>query len=198
MLEMKAKSRLKQPLDSQPPVSEPIAPVSSSSSHSLPSQNKISETPTHSHHTRQATAKSSFNWKKYIPYIPTLLLSLPFYFGVFYLVTRVYPSEIKDSFLPNSYIIFHIILWFANYLLFSFLFLNARRGFLAAILVGILVFARIQSYILPWQVIIGLIGIFVIIELLLLGIHKLSSLLPSDSQSIVTHRPRRRVARKRS
>lgn len=197
MIEMKAKSRLKRPPETPPEVSDAPATRTRPTPTPVLSKPLAQAAPTHHQTSRQTQPSSTFEWKKYVPYLPTLLLSLPFYFGVFYMVTKVYPAEVKDTLVPNSYLLFHLVFWIANYFLFSFVWLNSRRGFLSALLVGVLLFARMQSYVLPWQIILGLIGIFVIIELLLSGVQRISQALPADSLTPAPHRPRRRVVRKK-
>jgi hypothetical protein len=176
---MKAKSRLKQRVETVkkelPSVIQAESRLTSSSEGRVkpPAASPTARLPQRPAPTLRLPEK--FNVRKHLTFLPTLLLSFPFYFGVYYLVTNVHPAEIRNQVFPNSYLTFHAALFLANFLLFSFFFLNSRRGVLAALFIEILVFIKIQHFVVPWYVILSLLSIFVIIEILLTGLQKLES-----------------------
>jgi len=49
-------------------------------------------------------AKNASILKKYIKHLPTLILSLPFYFATYYIINNIPPENIKHSFLVNAYL----------------------------------------------------------------------------------------------
>jgi hypothetical protein len=83
-------------------------------------------------------------WKRYLNYLPTLVISLPFYVGVYYLVTHFYPSQLRHWLIPNTYLPLQLLLFGGNFFFFSFIFLKARRGFLFSLWFAWSLFLKLQ------------------------------------------------------
>ncbi len=158
---MKAKSRLK----SASPHTSVLHQVETSSlAADVPSQ------PTH--HRRNLSSGQKEVATKYFQHLKTFILCLPFYAICFYILKNVHPSNLKNALIPNLYFPFQLSLFLANLFFFSFLFLNTRRGFLISVFVQIFVFLKLQSVIMTWQLTIGVVVFFVIIETLLVLVSK--------------------------
>ena len=100
-----------------------------------------------------------------------LLLSVPFFGAVFLITTRFYPSQIEDFLISNTFLPLQIPLFIANSLLFSFLFLNTRRGILISIIISSLLFLRLQQVVFDSSWFLPLLIFFAILEL---GFSKMS------------------------
>lgn len=105
--------------------------------------------------------------KQYFKHLPTLILSLPFYFLVWRILTQTYPKQIQNFILPDSYLLLLTPLFLANLFFFSFLLLKTRRGLLISILISILLSLHLQKIYLTWQISLGIGAFFVIIEVIL-------------------------------
>jgi hypothetical protein len=111
--------------------------------------------------------KTAFAFNSHLRYLPTLLLSLPFYGVLYYLFHQISPTQIQHILFPNSYMPLHVVFFLANGFLFSFLFINTRRGFLLSAVTTILLFLKLQLFIITWQFVALLLISFAIIELIL-------------------------------
>lgn len=111
--------------------------------------------------------------KKYLKHLPILFLGLIFFSGVFLLITKVYPEQIRHILLPNSYLPLLAPLFFANFFLLSFLLLNTRRGFFLSSIATILLFLKLQNVIFTPQLLLSILIPFVIIELLAITIARI-------------------------
>ena len=107
--------------------------------------------------------------KQYFKHLSTLILSLPFYFIVWRIITQIYPKQIQNFILPDSYLLLLAPLFLANLFFFSFLFLKTRRGLLISILINILLSLHLQKIYLTWQISLGICAFFVIIEIIFTG-----------------------------
>lgn len=115
----------------------------------------------------QTSISSSESLKKrYLKQLPTLLVSIPFYFVVYYIITTIQPTAIQHLFIPNTYLPLQVPLFIANFFFFSFLFLKSRRGFLMSFFISLLLFFRLQNIVFEWQWFLLLTGIFIGIEIL--------------------------------
>jgi len=106
-------------------------------------------------------------WQTYGRYLPLLglgALSLSF---TFYILTQFSPAELETPFLPQVYLPLQVMTFLSLFFLGSFLTLNTRRGYLLAAFFQTLIFLRLQQISFSRELVIGLIGIFGIIELLL-------------------------------
>lgn len=128
--------------------------------------------PARTPHTTQSGPNPLF--ERYSPYLPTLFVGVALYIVVGYILLNVHPTSWQNILFPNSYLPFHLVLFLANFFVFSFLLLSSRRGYLAACVLGILVFLKLQQVQLPLELLGALVIGFVIIELICLVLAKLS------------------------
>ncbi|MEA2056148.1 MAG: hypothetical protein U9O78_00305 [Patescibacteria group bacterium] len=115
--------------------------------------------------------KSSFNLfsllQYYFNHLPCLFLAIVFNGLLYYLVTHVNPSQIKNFLLPNTYLPFLLILFFASWFSISFLMLNSRRGLVITLLLVWIVFLKLQKVIFTQQLIIFSLLPFIVLEIIL-------------------------------
>ncbi|NCN45498.1 MAG: hypothetical protein COU63_02765 [Candidatus Pacebacteria bacterium CG10_big_fil_rev_8_21_14_0_10_36_11] len=83
--------------------------------------------------------KESFNL------IPTLFIAIGFYLGLWFLMQNVQPTLIQNWIFPNSYLPFHLILGIGNFFFFSFLTHRKFWGFFWSVLIGWLIFIKLQQ-----------------------------------------------------
>lgn len=114
---------------------------------------------------RSKTQTGSDLFPRYIRHLPTLLISLPFYAGVYLILTRINPHTIEDFLIPNTYLPLQLVLFLANFFLFSFLLLKSRRGFEVSLLINWGVFLKLQAITNFLTPLLGLVGILVLIEI---------------------------------
>lgn len=100
----------------------------------------------------------------YIGHLPTLFVSGALYVAVLFFVTKVRPESVQNVLFPSSYFPFHVLLFLANFFLFSFIFLNTRRGYLVAFMIMMWMFARLQNFTFSLPILTVFIILFVIIE----------------------------------
>lgn len=105
--------------------------------------------------------------KKYIQHLMTLIISLPFYFLSWQVLHRNYPWQIQNTLFKNSYLYLMLPFFMANVFFLSFLLLSGRRGLLLASLINILLSLHLQKILLTWQIVLGIICFFVIMEIVL-------------------------------
>ncbi len=82
--------------------------------------------------------------KKYLRHLPLLLLSMPFYGGAYYIFSHIHPAKIKHFLIPNTYLPLQLILFGGNFFLFSYLLLNTKRGLRMSILIGLILFLKLE------------------------------------------------------
>jgi len=111
-----------------------------------------------------AKVSSLIPWSDYLHHIFTLVLAGLGYLGVIYLVTHVDPARIANLPLPHFYLPLQALFLISNVLLFSFVWLNSRRGLLTALWLQIQLFLKLQLVIVSWQLALMLLIVFVIIE----------------------------------
>jgi len=118
--------------------------------------------------TRAQFRIPNLRWlKHYFTHLPTLILSLPFYYASYYILNNVYPDQIKNLIIPNTYLPLQLALFIANLFFFSFLFLKTRRGLLTSLMIAIFLFLKLQAVIFDLILVLGILFFFVIIELTL-------------------------------
>ncbi len=83
--------------------------------------------------------------KKYLHYIFCLLIALFVYFLLYLLLSKVYPSQIQNFLFKNSYLPFLLLVFIANFFLFTFLSLNKRFGLIIAFLINLIIYFRISD-----------------------------------------------------
>lgn len=108
--------------------------------------------------------KNSPIWKKYLKHLPLLILSLPFYFLVNYILCNIYPQDIANIPVHNSYLGLLIPFFLANMFFFSYIFLNSRRGTNLSFLLTVLLFLKLQRFIFESWWFVPIVIVFVIYE----------------------------------
>ncbi len=83
-------------------------------------------------------------WKRYLNYLPTLVISLPFYGGIYFLLINFYPNQLRNWLLPNTYLPLQLLLFIGNFFFFSFIFLKASYGLLLSLWFGWSLFLKLQ------------------------------------------------------
>lgn len=84
-------------------------------------------------------------FKKYLNYVYCLLVSFFGYFLLYLLVSKIYPAQIQHFLFKNSYLPFFLILFLANFFLFTFIFLNKKIGLISAFLINLLLYLKISN-----------------------------------------------------
>lgn len=102
---------------------------------------------------KKHTRKSLTFAMRYLKHSPTLVLSLPFFFIVGFLLTKVKPDIIKNLVWTNSYFVFIVPFFLAFLFFFSFIFLKTRRGFVMSCLLTTIVFLKLQQVVISLPVI---------------------------------------------
>lgn len=146
----KAKSRLKAIQKSAPRATRP-APVQRKRA---PKGSKSAVKSRHWHH------------------LPTLLISLPFYAGAYYLVTKVSPQSIRHFLIPNTFLPLQFILMIANFFGFSYLLLSTRRGLAASLIISSTLFFKLQGIVNYYQPALIVAGVIIVIETVLILLKK--------------------------
>ena len=83
-------------------------------------------------------------YKKYLHYIFSLFIALFLYFFLYLLLNKVYPSQIQNFILKNSYLPFFLLMLAANFFLFTFIFLNKKIGFIIAFAINLILYFKIS------------------------------------------------------
>lgn len=111
-------------------------------------------------------------WASYLEHLPTLVIGLLFYVGLYFLVTKFYPAQIQNFIVPNTYLPLQIFLFGGNFFLLSYIFLSARRGLLLSLAVAWMLFLKLQL-VENWLMV-GLVGLgaLVGVEILVLASKK--------------------------
>jgi len=108
---------------------------------------------------------SSASLVMHLKHLPTLILSLFFYFLLFIVFVNFDPSSLKNIVLQNSYFPVLVLFFFSNFFLFSFIFLNSFKGFIYSLYFLLIFFLKIQHVVFDFILIISLIGFMLIFEL---------------------------------
>lgn len=82
---------------------------------------------------------------KYALHSILLLISSPFVYGIFFLVTHYYPTQIENFLIPGTYLPLLFFLFMGALFIASFIFLKTRRGILTAISLVVIVFLKLQN-----------------------------------------------------
>ncbi|MBD3279789.1 MAG: hypothetical protein GF390_03715 [Candidatus Pacebacteria bacterium] len=111
--------------------------------------------------SRKKHRRAQNSWLKklliaYLTHLPTLLLGLLFGAITYYIITQVYPEQIKNWLLPASYLPLLIVFFLTNLFVFSFLLLKTRHGLWISSLLTILLFLKLQLVVITWPLVIGL------------------------------------------
>lgn len=116
---------------------------------------------------KQIKVESDSLSERYFRHSPTLLISLPFYYLIYYIFNNVFPTEIANFPLYNSYLGLLLPVYIANMLLLSYLFLNSRIGAFCSLILTIALFLKLQHFIFPYWLFIPIVIVFVIYEKLI-------------------------------
>lgn len=111
----------------------------------------------------------------YLQYLPTLILGLVFTGGVYLVLTYVDPDKIKHFILPNTYLPLLILFFLAALFIFSFVWLNSRRGLITALGLSLILFFKLQQFILTPTIIALIIAPLLMIELIFSLLSKLKT-----------------------
>lgn len=111
--------------------------------------------------------KSVSGSNKYLKHLPTLLLSIPFYLGVYYILANIYPESIEHVILPNTFLPLQLVLFLGNFFFFSYLLLNSRRGLEISLVFGLAMFLKLQGIANYLPLVAVILAIFIIIEAIL-------------------------------
>lgn len=126
---------------------------------------KSLETKTKQVRLKTRTAKIHLPLQEYFKHIPTLLLSLPFYWLTYFLFKNIYPTQIKDFLLINTYLPLQIPFFLGNFFLLSFLTLKSRRGAFLSLLFSFMLFLKLQSVVLDLPTTLGILAVFFALDL---------------------------------
>lgn len=116
---------------------------------------------------RRSPAVPSPTIQRYLRHLPILFFSLIFYGTLIFLTKNYYPDAIRHFILPNTYLPFQLLLFLANWSLFSFIFLHTRRGFLISLILQMLIFLKLQQISVTPVLVLSIVGGITILEVLL-------------------------------
>ncbi len=102
--------------------------------------------------------------RKYIKHLPLLILSIPFYLLVNYTLHNIYPQDIANIPVYNSYLGILIPFFIANTFSLSYFFLNSKRGFDISLFLTLILFLKLQHFIFEYWWFIPIVIVFVIYE----------------------------------
>lgn len=94
--------------------------------------------------SRLKPKKSPF-FKKYLSYVYCLLIAVVAYSTLYLLINKVYPSQIQNFLFKNSYLPFFLNLFVANFLFFTFVFLNKKIGLIIAFFINLIFYFKINN-----------------------------------------------------
>lgn len=97
-------------------------------------------------------------------YWPALILTILWWLLLIGVIVFVDPEVIADTPLPNTYLMFFVLLFLAVFFLVSLLLENSRRGFLVALLITILGYLRLWG-LWGWGPVILICGAFAAFEI---------------------------------
>ncbi len=129
MDKIQAKSRLKKPLN-KPPAPNPT-PAPSRLAKLIKPPRKVKE--------------QNKRLQAYGRYIICLVIAMMSYYGLFFLMSQVYPSQIQHFLWTNSYLPFFTLLFVGNFFLLTFLFLDKKIGFYLAIWLNLVIYLKISQ-----------------------------------------------------
>lgn len=127
----KARSRLQRSAAVTPPSSAP----------------RPTPAPTRLRRPQKSAPKVSFEGvKSRARFLPLFGVALVAYGGIFWLITRISPEQVRDWLFPGSFIPFHILLASGNFFFFTFVTLRKRWGVFAALGIQWLLFLKLQGF----------------------------------------------------
>ncbi len=111
----------------------------------------------------------------YLHYLPTLILGILFSGAVYLVLTYIDPDKIKHFILPNTYLPLLILFFLAALFIFSFFWLNSRRGLITALALSLILFFKLQQFIFNPTIIALIIAPLLVIEMIFSLLSKLKS-----------------------
>lgn len=103
----------------------------------------------HEKKERKVISHNSYLITRYVLHLPTLILSIPFYLAVGYIIITIHPSQIRHLLIPNTYLPLQVALFLGNFFFFTFIFLKTRRGFLLSLFASIWLFLQLE-FVYTW------------------------------------------------
>lgn len=110
--------------------------------------------------------------KEYLHHLPILLIGLGLVGIILFVLNTIEPELLQNVWIQNSYAPFLILVGAANFCIFSYLFLNTRRGFLASLYVTVLLFLKLQQ-VLTTSLITWTAVAFFITEIIFIVLHRI-------------------------
>lgn len=89
--------------------------------------------------------KKEPTYKKYLQYIFCLFVALIAYFLIYLLIKNVYPTQIQNFILKNSYSPLILLAFVANFFLFTFILLNKKYGLIIAFIINLIFYFRLNQ-----------------------------------------------------
>lgn len=114
---------------------------------------------------KQSNFESDSIPKRYLKHLPLLFLSVPFYLFVNYIFRNIYPQDIANIPIYNSYLLLLIPFFIANTFSLSYFFLNSKRGFEISLFITLILFLKLQRFIFEYWWFIPIVIVFVIYEM---------------------------------
>ena len=105
-------------------------------------------------------------FKKYLNYIYCFIIALIIYFLLYLLISNIYPAQIQNFLFKNSYLPFFFMLFFANFFLLTFIFLNKRIGLINSFFINLILYFKINDLYFDLASILVVILIIAILALL--------------------------------
>ena len=81
--------------------------------------------------------------KEHLKYSFALVLSLFSFYTIYLLCQSFYPEQIQNLLIKNSYLLFFILLFLANFFLFTFIFLNKKVGLLSSFVLSFSLYLKL-------------------------------------------------------
>lgn len=108
--------------------------------------------------TTQTKTKRLSLVERYLRYLPTLVLSIPFLLVSYYILTKIPPNQIKDSILPNTYLPLLVAIFLSNLFVWSFILLKTFRGLVISTIITIFLFLKLQQVLIDYSVVSIILG----------------------------------------
>lgn len=104
--------------------------------------------------------------KKHWHYVFCLFIAIFCYFMLYLLISKVYPGQIQNFIFKNSYLPLFVLLFIANFFLFTFFFLNKKIGFIFAFIINLILYFKISHIYFNFATIMAIASIGSILTLL--------------------------------
>ncbi len=111
-------------------------------------------------------------FQKYLHFVHCFFIALLTYFLLYLLLSKIYPHQIQNFIFTNSYLPFFLLLFLANFFLFTFLFLNKKIGLSIAFSINLLLYCKINHLLFNWSNVL-IIALLIFSFLLLIWLEKI-------------------------